>query len=114
MSSPTEPPEECLRRENFMGVRKGVSAARWTHLTPRPKCPEKLDARCPRQRLIEEVRLVDVDQLGPGKHSDDAPERQEDAERDRLLATRGALAREYEHSHDAAGQEGRQQRRDDR
>src|SRR5687768_16414187 len=110
MSRPTAPPEEELRRENFMGVRKGVSAARWTHLTPGPKCPEMLDTPCPRQRLIEEIRLVDVDQLGPGEHAHDASERQEDAEWHRLLAARGALARKDDDAHDAARQERREQR----
>src|SRR5215207_7000260 len=103
MSSPTEPPEECLRRANFMGVRKGVSAARWTHLTPRAKCPDLLDTRGTRQRLVEEIRLVDVDQPGPEQHPDDAAERQEDAERDCLLAPRGALAGDDENADDASG-----------
>src|SRR5829696_4509211 len=94
MSRPTVPPEEFLRRENIMGVREGVSAPSWTPLTPAPKCPELLDTRLTGQRLFEEIRLVDVDQLGPGEHSDDASEGQEDAKRHRLLACRRPLARD--------------------
>ena len=60
-----------------MGVRKGVSAARWTPLTPGAKCPELLDAPRTTQRLVQEIRLVDVDQLGPGQHPDDAADGQE-------------------------------------
>src|SRR3954447_6462433 len=110
MSRPTAPPEEFLRRENIMGVRKGVSAAPWTHLTPRPKCPDLLDTRPLCQRLFEEVVAVDVDQLGPHQDADDAAQGQEDAERDGLLAPRGALARDDDDAHDGAGQEGREQR----
>src|SRR5919112_3401790 len=114
MSRPTEPPEEFLRREDNMGVRKGVSAASWTPLTTASKVSRSagrlLDAGA---FLIEEVRLVEVDQLGPGEHPDDPAERQEDAERDGLLARRRALTREDHRAHDAPRQEGREERRDD-
>src|SRR3954452_17323385 len=96
MSRPTEPPEEFLRRENIMGVRKGVSAAPWTHLTPTPKCPDLLDTRPLRKRLFEEVVAVEVDQLGPGQDAHDAAQGQEDAERDGFLAPCGSLARDDE------------------
>src|SRR4051794_36154059 len=114
MSRPTAPPEEFLRRENIMGVRQGVSAARWTHLTPSPKCPDLLDTPRPRQRLFEEIVSVDVDQLGSREHADDAAKGEENAERDGHLAPRRALARDYEKAHDAARQERREQRGDDR
>src|SRR5215218_2365512 len=107
MSRPTEPPEEFLRRENIMGVRKGVSAARWTHLTPRSKCPDLLDTTRFARRLVEEIRLVDVHELGAREHSDDAADGEEDPERHGLLARRGALARHDRDSGDRAGQEGR-------
>src|ERR671923_2542534 len=105
MSRPTVPPEELLRRERAMGVRKGVSARCWTPLTPGAKCPDLLDAPWPRQRLFEEIRLVDVDQLGPGQHADDAAQRQEDAERHGLLAGGGALAGHDRDAHHGAGDE---------
>src|SRR5262245_49859899 len=109
MSSPTVPPEEFLRRERLMGVRKGVSAGGWTPLTPDAKCPELLDATWMAQRLVQEIRLVDVDQLGPGEHPDDAADGQEDPERDRLLASLGPLARDDRHAHDGPRQEGDQE-----
>src|SRR5215213_4129612 len=102
MSRPTAPPEEFLRRENIMGVRKGVSAAHWTHLTAGPKCPDSLDAPRPRQRLFEEIVLVDVDQVRPEQHPDDASERQEDAERNCLLAARRTLTGDDENAYDRA------------
>src|SRR3954466_1028176 len=105
MSRPTAPPEEFLRRDN-MGVRQGVSAARWTHLTPSPKCPDLLDTPRTRQRLFEEVVPVDVDQLGAREHADDAAEGEENAERHGHLAPRRALPRDYEKAHHAPGQEG--------
>src|SRR3954453_24125908 len=108
MSRPTAPPEEFLRRENIMGVRQGVSAVRWTHLTPSPKCPDLLDTPRTRQRLFEEIVSVDVDQLGPHEHADDPANREEHAERNGHLAPRRALARDYEEAHDAAGQERRE------
>src|SRR5919108_4141607 len=110
MSRPTDPPEEFLRRERLMGVRKGVSAARWTHLTPGPKCPELLDTPRIAPRLVQEIRVVEVDQLGPHEHADDPSERQEDPERNGLLARRGALARDDHAAYDAAGEEGDQER----
>src|SRR4051812_28500646 len=113
MSRPTAPPEEFLRRD-FMGVRKGVSAARWTALTPDAKCPELLDGTRTGQRLVQEIRLVDVDQLGPGEPPDDAADGQEDAERDGLLARLRALARDDGHADDRSRQEGDQERWYDR
>src|SRR4029079_11435559 len=108
MSRPTAPPEEFLRRD-FMGVRKGVSARGWTPLTPGAKCPELLDATRTAQRLVQEIRLVDVDQLGPGEHPDDAADGEEDAERNGLLARLRALARDAGPAYDRAAQKGDQE-----
>src|SRR6266540_4693719 len=109
MSRPTEPPVEFLRRENIMGVRKGVSARAWTPLTPVPKCPELLDAPWTAQPLVEEIAVVDVDQLGPGEHADDASDRQEDAEGHGLLARGRALAGDDGETRDGPYEERRQQ-----
>src|SRR6185503_17317618 len=114
MSRPTVPPEEFLRRENIMGVRKGVSAARWTHLTPSSKCPDLLDTTRFARPLFEEIRLVDVHELGAREHPDDAADGEEDAERHGLLARGRALARDHADPDDGARQEGRQERGDDR
>src|SRR6185503_17022705 len=95
MSRPTVPPEEFLRRENIMGVRKGVSAAHWTHLTPSSKCPDLLDTTRFARPLFEEIRLVDVHELRAREHSDDAPDCEEDPERHGLLARRCALAHDH-------------------
>src|SRR5215212_393116 len=103
MSRPTDPPEEFLRRENIMGVRKGVSAARWTHLTPKSKCPNSLDTPPACQRLFEEIRPVDIDEIGPGEHPDDAPDREEHAERHGLLTGGSTLAGDDPETDDGAG-----------